>query len=342
MTGKKLLLGNEAIAEAALSAGVSVATAYPGTPSTEILECLASESRGSFHAEWSINEKVALETAAGASYGGSRSICSMKHVGLNVAMDPFMTLAYTGVLGGMVIVVADDPGMHSSQNEQDSRHLVKAAKLMILEPASSQECYDMALEAFSLSEKLELPVILRTMTRVSHTATPVSLGGREAQKKAAFKKDLAKYVMVPANARQRHKVLLAKQKGIMEYVENTKHNSLEMTGKEEVGIVACGSAYNLAKEFAKGCAILKCGTFPIPHGKLSKLTASVKKVIVLEEGDPIVEEQVRCVHKNVLGKISGDLPKDGERLPEVVMKVLGAKQKDLRKIDLQLPPRPPV
>jgi indolepyruvate ferredoxin oxidoreductase alpha subunit len=339
---RKLLLGNEAIAEAALESGICVAAAYPGTPSTEIMEHLASVSRGKFHAEWSVNEKVALETCAGASYSGVRSLCAMKHVGLNVAMDPFMTLAYTGITGGLLLVVADDPGMHSSQNEQDSRHLVGAAKLMCFEPANSQEAHDMVLEAYSLSEKLELPMVLRTMTRVAHTATPVTLKARKSHTPASFIKNSQKYVMVPAFARERHKWLLSKQKEFADYAENSPFNSLETTGKEETGIVACGSAYNLAREYGKNCAILKCGTWPVPEKKLLTLASKVKKIIVLEEGDPIVEKTVRCLHKNVRGKLTGDLPMDGELLPEHVMKALGVHAKALRKISITLPSRPPM
>ena len=342
MPERRLLLGNEAIAEAAMEAGVSVACAYPGTPSTEILEYLASESCGKFHAEWSVNEKVALETCAGASYSGVRSLCAMKHVGLNVAMDPFMTLAYTGIKGGLVLAVADDPGMHSSQNEQDSRHLVRAAKLLSYEPADSQEAHDMVLEAYSLSEKIGLPVVVRTMTRVSHTASPVMLGERKEPSGGKFSKDLMKYVMVPAFARERHKWLLSKQKELEDYVETSRFNSVEMTGGEEVGIVACGSAYNLAKEFGKGCAILKCCTWPLPQKKLEEFTSKLKKIIVLEEGNPIAEREVRCLHKNVRGKLSGDLPLYGELLPELVMTALGVPQRPLRKIGIELPGRPPV
>ena len=217
----KLLSGNEAIAEAAIEAGVSVASAYPGTPSTEILEYLAVRSRGEFHAEWAVNEKVALETAIGASYTGVRSICSMKHVGLNVALDPLMALAYTGVKGGLVIVVADDPGIHSSQNEQDTRHLVRAAKLMAVEPSDSQEAHDMALEAFQASERFQLPVILRSMTRVSHTSTPVKLGEHQPPKTAVFEKEPDRYLMLPAVSRQRHKWLIGRQADISEYVESS-------------------------------------------------------------------------------------------------------------------------
>ncbi|MFZ2455089.1 MAG: indolepyruvate ferredoxin oxidoreductase subunit alpha [Candidatus Altiarchaeia archaeon] len=342
MSARKLLLGNEAIAEAVLASGAGVAAAYPGTPSTEIMEHLSSVSHGNFHAEWSVNEKVALETCAGASYSGVRSLCAMKHVGLNVAMDPFMTLAYTGITGGLLLIVADDPGMHSSQNEQDSRHLVGAAKLMCFEPASSQEAHDMVLEAYALSEKLELPMVMRTMTRVAHTATPVVLKEHKSHTPTTFIKNSQKYVMVPAFAKQRHKWLLEKQKEIAEYVEASSFNSLEMKGNEETGIVACGSAYNLAREFSKGCAILKCGTWPIPEKKLALLASKVKRIIVLEEGDPIVEKMVRCMHKNVRGKLTGDLPLDGELLPEYAMKALNVPEKHLRKIGVHLPPRPPM
>jgi indolepyruvate ferredoxin oxidoreductase alpha subunit len=339
--GALLLSGNEAIAHAALEAGIRVASAYPGTPSTEILECLASNSYGRFHTEWAVNEKIALETAAGASYAKARSICCMKHVGLNVALDPLMSLAYTGVRGGLLVVVADDPGIHSSQSEQDSRHLIRAAKLLGFEPKDSQEAHDMAFEAFHASEALQLPIVMRSMTRLSHTSSPVVLRTKEKPKPIGFEKDPFRYVLLPSVSRQRHKWLIKKQQDIREYVESSKFNRLESSGREKVGVVACGTGYNLAMEYASGCAILKIGTWPIPQKMLAKLVSQVERIIVLEQGDPIVEEHVRAAHKNVQGKLSGHLPQDGELSAETVAPLFSTqKGQPIAKKEPILPTRP--
>jgi len=343
MAEKKILLGNEAIAEGAMEAGVKVACAYPGTPSTEVLEYLAEHSKDGVHTQWSVNEKVALETVSGASYSGVRSMAVMKHVGLNVALDPFMTLAYTGVNGGLVVVVADDPGMHSSQNRQDTRHLVRAAKLLGLSPSDSREAKEMTRDAFKISEELKLPVLLHSMTSVSHTSSPVEVGEHKEPGRGEFRKDFERYVMVPQNARKRHPWLIEKQKEIRDFVEETGYNELFMEGDGDKAVVACGSTYKLAQEFKQDHALLKCGTWPVPQEKLKRLLENAGEVVVLEEGDPIVEEQVRCMHENVVGRLSGDLPFSGELPPKRVREILGGEKTRLRKVDENLvKPRPPV
>jgi indolepyruvate ferredoxin oxidoreductase alpha subunit len=288
MKDKKLLSGNEAIGRGAIDAGISVATSYPGTPATEILEYIAANADG-IHAEWSVNEKVALETAIGASYAGVRAICSMKHVGVNVAADPLMTLAYTGVKGGLVLVAADDPGMHSSQNEQDSRHYVKAAKIFCLEPCDSQEAYEMVREAYTISEKTKLPMMLRTMTRISHTSSPVNVGEIGEKKKPSLEIDAREWVMVPANARVRHKVLNEKQPLLRELSEESRFNQVFEKGNEKTGIIAFGSAYNYVREFYNGrSALLRVSTYPFPMKMINGFLEGREKVIVLEEGDPLL------------------------------------------------------
>jgi indolepyruvate ferredoxin oxidoreductase alpha subunit len=339
--GKELLSGNEAIARGAMDAGISVATAYPGTPSTEILEYVAAHADG-IHAEWSVNEKVALETAIGASYSGVRVMCSMKHVGVNVAADPLMTLAYTGTKGGLLLVAADDPGMHSSQNEQDSRNYAKFAKILCIEPYDPQEAYDMAKDAFSLSEKMGLPVMLRTLTRLSHVSAPAETGDAVERKKADLHIDAKEWVMIPAHARARLKVLNEKQKLVQEIADGSRFNWMRKTGKEKVGVIAFGSAYNYAAEYAtKEYAMMKVATYPFPEKKIKEFLVGLEKVLVFEECEPILEEKIRCMHPNVEGKLTGKIPKDGELTPEIAAKAYGKVAATPRSIGLALPPRPP-
>lgn len=341
MSKKVLLSGNEAIARGAIDSGISVATAYPGTPSTEILEYIAAHA-DDIHAEWSVNEKVALETAIGASYAGVRSICSMKHVGVNVAADPLMTLAYTGVKGGLVLVAADDPGMHSSQNEQDTRHYAGAAKILCLEPYSPQEAYDMMREAYEISEKMGLPVILRTLTRLSHSSAPTETREREEKKKPNLKVEAREWVMVPANARARLRVLNEKQPLLQEIAENIRYTKKIKKGCETKGMIACGSAYNYAMEnYSDEYAVLKIATYPFPMKIIQEFIKDLEEVIVLEEGDPILEEKVRCLHPKVEGKISGKIPKEGELTPDIVAEAVGKKLAEKKSLDIKLPPRPP-
>ncbi len=293
---RKFLSGNEAIAHAAYKAGCKVAAAYPGTPSTEILENVA-KFKDHIYCEWSVNEKVSMEVAIGASLAGARALTTMKHVGLNVAADPLMTLSYIGTNGGLVIVSADDPGMHSSQNEQDNRLFARFAKVALFEPSDSQESYDMTVEAFAISEEYSTPVIVRTTTRISHASGIVDLGdftpfpptGRE------YKKDVTKTVTVPAFARGMRVQLEERLAKIAEYSENCRWNRMEQ-GSPEIGFITSGVAYQYVKEVFPEASVLKLGfTNPIPKRMIREFAASVKKLYVIEELEPYLEEQVRAL-----------------------------------------------
>ncbi len=348
--------GNEAMAHGAVRAGAGFACGYPGTPSTEILE--AAAGLPGIHAEWCINEKVALETAVGASLAGVRSFVTMKHVGLNVAADPFMTLSLTGVNAGLVVVSADDPGMHSSQNEQDNRTFAKFAKVPMLEPADSQEAYDFMAEAFALSEEFDTPVLLRSTTRISHgrgrvvPRVPVPVEPRE------YARDIAKYVMVPQYARQRNRAVLERLQRLRERAEHTPLNVLE-AGAADFGIIASGAAYAYAREAFPGAWFLKLGmSHPLPYGKVAKLYQQVSRVAVVEELDPFIEDQVRALGLPVIGKQA--IPADGELDQEIVFRALEPylsrrpsrrrratppplpKLADLPEPAAELPVRPPV
>src|SRR5512139_683114 len=250
----ELLSGNEAIARGAIEAGISLATAYPGTPSTEILQYLADHFEG--NAEWALNEKIAYETAVGASYAGKRALCSMKHVGLNVASDPFMTSAYLGIKGGLVLIVADDPGAYSSQNEQDSRFFARFAKVPCFEPCDAQEAKDMVIRAFDLSEKLQLPVMVRTLTRVSHSLSPVTVGTPRAQNTLNLEKNPAKMLAVPSNVIRCHRELNAKYEEVKSWSGSSGLIEASKNGQRK-GIIASGLAYNYAREAGMDAALLK-------------------------------------------------------------------------------------
>jgi indolepyruvate ferredoxin oxidoreductase alpha subunit len=310
--------GNEAIAHGAVRAGAGFACGYPGTPSTEILET-AAHLEG-IHAQWCVNEKVALETAVGASLAGRRTIVTMKHVGLNVAADPFMTLSLTGVNGGLVIVSADDPGMHSSQNEQDNRAYAKFAKVPMLEPSDSQEAYDFVAEAFALSEEFDTPVLLRTTTRVAHgrgqviPRVPVVLEPRD------YGRDISKYVMVPQYARLRNRLVLERLEKLRVRAEESPLNVLE-AGTADVGIIASGIAYAYAREAFPKAWFLKLGmSHPLPYRKIARLYQQVSRVAVVEELDPFIEEQVRALGLPVVGKAA--IPADGELDQDIVFRAL--------------------
>jgi indolepyruvate ferredoxin oxidoreductase alpha subunit len=323
MEGSLFLSGNEAIARGALRAGATFACGYPGTPSTEILEALARDSAvasGAVKAQWCINEKVAFETAVGASLAGARALVTMKHVGLNVAADPFMTLSLTGVNAGFVVVSADDPGMHSSQNEQDNRRFAAFAKIPLLEPSDSQEAYDFLAAAFALSEEFDTPVMLRTTTRLSHgrgrvvPRVPVVVAPR------AYERALDKYVMVPQYARARNRLVLARLQKLRARAEQTPLNVLE-AGTTDFGIIAAGVAYTYAREAFPNAWFLKLGlSNPLPYEKVAKLYRSVSRVAVVEELDPFLEEQVRMLGLPVIGKEV--LPADGELNQEIVFAAL--------------------
>lgn len=334
---KEILSGNEAIARGAFEAAARVASAYPGTPSTEILENI-TQYKG-INASWAPNEKVALEVGIGASFGGGRAIVTMKHVGVNVAADPLFTLSYTGVNGGLVLVTADDPEMHSSQNEQDNRNYAKFAKVPMLEPADSQECKEFTRLAFELSEQFDTPVMLRTTTRISHSKSIVVLGkpvsGLPAPK---LVKNAAKLVMLPGNARVRHPQVEERMKKLAEYGCTSSFNRLEMRDAE-VGIITAGVSYQYVREVLPGASVLKLGLIhPLPMDLIREFAAKVKKLYVVEELDPFIEEQVRAAGIPVTGKEI--LPICGELTPGRIRKAFGLADAVTATID-KLPGRPP-
>ena len=293
---KKFLSANEAVAHAAAQAGCVVASAYPGTPSTEILENIA-KFKDTIRCEWAVNEKVAMETAIGASIAGARSLTAMKHVGLNVAMDPLMTFTYVGATGGMVIVSADDPGMHSSQNEQDNRNLAKFARAPLFEPSDSQEAYDMVKEAFEISERFQVPAIIRLTTRTSHSSSLVELGDFDPKPHPAipYAKNIKKTIPVPMFARGHRLAAQARTAAMAEAAAKSGFNKI-IPGRKELGIITSAVAYQYVKEIFPEYSILKLGwTNPLPRELVAEFAKSVEKVVVVEELDPFLEEQVRAM-----------------------------------------------
>jgi TPP-dependent indolepyruvate ferredoxin oxidoreductase alpha subunit len=344
-----LLNGDEAVARGAVEAGIQVATAYPGTPSTEILEAIADAAKDfGIYAEWSINEIVALEVAAGASMAGVRSIVSMKHVGLNVAADAAMTLVYTGVKGGLVIAVCDDPAMHSSQNEQDTRYFAIHSDIPLFDAGNPQEALDMTRKAFKISERLQLPVIVRLTTRVAHGKGRVKIGEIvRRSREAAFDKDASRWVMVPSNAIKRHVVLKEKLTEAAKLVNNSKFNVIEDNGKE-VGIVGSGIGYYYARSVldTKQFSWLKLGfVYPFPIEVFKKFASKVKKIIVVEELRPYIENSIKCLHPDILGKNNTKLNEIGEFTPDIIKDAfvdLELCTKTEMQNNLDLPCRPPV
>jgi indolepyruvate ferredoxin oxidoreductase, alpha subunit len=333
-----LLSGDEAIARGAFEAGVRVAAAYPGTPSTEILEALSACPN--VYAEWAPNEKVAMEVAIGASFAGARALVSMKHVGLNVASDPLMTVAYTGVRGGLVVISADDPGMFSSQNEQDNRHYARLAKIPMLEPSDSQEAKDFVIAAYQLSEEFDTPVLVRITTRIAHTKTLVVLDKREEHPPSGFIKEPAKLVMVPAHARARHVVVEERMQKLAQWAEKSPLNRIEK-GSTKIGIIASGCAYQYAKEARPRASFLKLGmTNPLPVALIRKFARTVEKLYVVEELDPFLEEQIRALGIKLAHVPAG--PRLGELSTAKVAKFLGVRVKDTKPAATDLPPRPPA
>ena len=297
---KKLMIGNQAVAAGLHDGGLGVVSSYPGTPSTEITEFLSNYN--DLHSEWAPNEKVACEVAYGASLAGARSACAMKHVGLNVAADPLFTLSYTGVNGGMVICVADDPAMHSSQNEQDSRHYAIAAKVPMLEPADSAEAYEFAKSAFELSEKFDTPVLLRMCTRIAHSQSIVETGEAVPAVLRDYEKNPAKYIMMPGNAIKRHPVVEARTEAIRAFSENCIYNKVEYNSTE-VGIITSGTSYMYVKEVLPEASVLKIGMpNPLPVEIIREFASKVDKLYVIEELDPIIETHVRALGIEVTGK----------------------------------------
>ncbi|MGE4318058.1 MAG: indolepyruvate ferredoxin oxidoreductase subunit alpha [Deferribacterales bacterium] len=332
---KKVLSGNEAFARAAYEAGVGVVSSYPGTPSTEITEHVAHYKE--IYTEWATNEKVGLEVAIGASLGGKRAMSCMKHVGLNVAADPLMTLSYTGVNAGLVVVVADDPNMYSSQNEQDSRHYARFGKVPMLEPADSAEVKEFTKQAFEISEEYCTPVLLRSCTRISHTQTVVELNDRVEAPNFAPENNIPKWVMIPANARKRHKVVENRLEMLTELCEGDKYNKIEMNDKK-TGIVCAGVAYNYVKEAMPSASVLKLDfAWPLPMKKIASFASQVEKLYVVEELDKFFETEIRAagikveeLNRDVCGELSVDAVRDLFGLEPV--------QAD---VDTTLPFRPP-
>ena len=299
---RKLMIGNEAVARGLYEGGLGLVSSYPGTPSTEITEFLARYD--DLHSEWAPNEKVALEVAFGASLRGIRAACAMKHVGLNVAADPLFTLSYTGVNGGLVICVADDPAMHSSQNEQDSRHYAVAAKVPMLEPADSAEALAFAKAAFALSEEFDTPVLFRLCTRVAHSQSVVEPGAREARALPPYERNGAKYIMMPGNAKKRHPVVEARTEKLSAYAEHCPFNRVERGTSDEIGVITSGTCYQYVKEvFGDRASILKIGMpNPLPEALFRDFAAGVKKLYVIEELDPVIENHCRALGLSVIGK----------------------------------------
>ena len=334
---KSLLSGNEAVARGAWEAGCHVAAAYPGTPSTEILENIVKYPE--INTEWAVNEKVALEVVAGACFAGARALAAMKHVGLNVAADPFFTMGYSGVTGGLVIVSADDPGLWSSQNEQDNRHYARHAKVPILEPSDSNEAKLFTKLGFEISEKFDTPVLLRLTTRICHSTCLVDLKKRKEQKIKGYVKDIKKRLMLPAHARLRHIIVEERLKKLEKFSEVFPYHKIEW-GKKTLGIITSGIAYQYAKEVFPHASFLKLSlTYPIPKNLIKRFARKVKKIIIIEEGDPVLETEIKAIGIKVTGKEK--IPLCGELTQEVIAMSFSKKAKAKIKKD-KIPPRPPV
>ena len=338
---KELLTGNEAVARGAYEAGISYASAYPGTPSTEILENIAPYKK-EIVAEWAPNEKVALESAIGASIAGARSLAAMKHVGVNVAADPLFTYGYTGVNGAMVLVTADDPGLHSSQNEQDNRYYAKFAKIAMLEPSDSQEAKDMIKSAIEISEKFDTMVLYRLTTRICHSKGIVELGERTELGAKPYEKNIPKYVAAPANAKKLHIVLEDKLKELEAFSNETPLNFIEWN-ERKIGIVSSGVAYQYAKDvFGDTASYLKIGfSFPLPMEKIKAFAKEVDTLYVIEELEPFMEEQMKAAGIECIGK--DKIPNIGELNPDIIAKtLLGESRETIEPISDKVVGRPPT
>lgn len=348
---KSLLLGNEALAQGSIDAGLSGVYAYPGTPSTEITEYIQKSKQAkdlNIHTTWSVNEKTAMEAALGMSYVGKRSMVVMKHVGLNVASDVFMNMAVSGVNGGLVVVVADDPSMHSSQNEQDSRFYGKFAMIPILEPSNQQEAYDVMSRAFDLSEELKLPVLLRMVTRLSHSRAGIELKERRKPNEIDLPADTSRFALIPLNAKKQFNLLVDKQDILVEHSENSKLNTLRLSESKSLGIIACGLAYNYVMENIgedeSSYSVLKISQYPLPKKKIKELHRHCDRILVIEEGYPMVEELLHNYFEEndkIKGKLSGDLPRTGELNPNIVGNALGLTKSSINPIPSVVTPRPP-
>lgn len=336
---KQLMLGNKAFARGLYEAGCCVVSSYPGTPSTEVTEEAAKYDE--IYCEWAPNEKVAMEVAFGAALAGKRSFCGMKHVGLNVAADPLFTCSYTGVNAGMVICVADDPAMHSSQNEQDSRHYAIAAKIPMLEPADSEEAYEFTKKAFELSEQFDTPVIIRMCTRIAHSQSIVDTAERVEAPAKPYEKNIAKYVMMPGNAIRRHPFVEERTRKLATYAEDCSFNRVEM-GDTKLGIITSSTSYQYVKEvFGDNACILKLGMVnPLPEKLILDFAAKVEKLAIVEELDPIIETHCKKLGLVVTGK--DVLPMEGEFSQNLLAEKFGVGKQNFAGLEEQLPNRPPV
>jgi len=336
---KELLLGNAAVARGAYEAGCCLASSYPGTPSTEITQCISAYDE--IYTEWASNEKVGLEVAWGAALAGRRSFTGMKHVGLNVAADPLFTISYTGVNAGLVIAVADDPGMHSSQNEQDSRHYAKSAKVPMLEPADSSECLGFTKYAYEMSEKYDTPVLIRMCTRVAHSQSVVETSDRVEPPVREYEKRPSKYVMMPAFARPRHPIVERRMLDLAALAEDTFLNRVEMGGTD-MGIVTSGTAYQYVKEvFGDSVSVLKLGmVHPLPVKLILDFASKVKRIVVVEELDSVLEDHCKKIGLTVTGK--DIFPLIGELSQNMVAEKLGAPFNTGKALEDVIPQRPPV
>lgn len=338
--GKHLLSGNEAIARGAYEAGVRVCSAYPGTPSTEIFENLP-QYKDELYCEWAPNEKVAVEVAYGAAIGGARSLCAMKHVGLNVAADPLFTAAYNGVNRGFVIVTADDPSMHSSQNEQDNRYYARSAKVALIEPSDSQECIDFMKEAYRISEKFDMPVLFRTTTNISHSKSLCTFSEREEAEPFVYERNQRKYNCAPANAYRNHPKVEANLKALAEYGETCPLNKVEYRGGK-VGVITASIAYEIAKDvFPEDTSFLKLGlTYPLPMGLIREFASKVETLYVIEELEDFMEDQIRAAGIPCIGKekVSNLYELNPERLREMLFGV----KPEIKELPVKAVPRPPV
>lgn len=348
---KILLLGDEAIAQGALDSGLSGMYAYPGTPSTEIMEYVQASGEAAarnIHRYWSANEKTALEAALGMSYAGKRAMVAMKHVGLNVAADPFINSAVTGINGGLIVVAADDPSMHSSQNEQDSRFYGKFSFVPVFEPSSQQEAYDMVFDGFHLSEKYRIPVLFRITTRLAHSRAAVERRPEEHEKPFHLPSDPRQFVLLPAIARRKYKALLSTYESVKYDNSLSKYNVFKDGKNRRIGIITCGIAYNYLMENFQDSEpdfpVLKIAAYPFPKELISDLTSRCEEVLVLEEGYPVVEEALRGILDNslkILGRLDGAVPREGELNPSLVAKAIGMKSEPLMKVPSIVKSRPP-
>ena len=347
MAEKKLLLGDEAVALGALNAGLSGVYAYPGTPSTEITEFIQKHpltaERG-IHSRWCTNEKTAMEAALGMSYAGKRAIVCMKHVGMNVCADSFVISAITGVNGGLVVLAADDPSMHSSQNEQDSRFYAKFAMTPLFEPSTQQEAYDMVQEAFTLSETVKLPVVMRVVTRLAHSRAAVETGDTRETNSLNPAQDRG-WVLLPAIARRKYASLVDKQPDLLKYNEVASGIECQSeTRQAGLGVIACGIGYNYVKETGADVPILKINRYPLPAAAVKALALRCKKILVVEDGQPVVEQDVKGIlgaDYKILGRLTGDLPRTGELTPDCVAAALGKKTDEAAAKPQNLAARPP-